>query len=75
MIHERRNGNKTEFLALLERLAQGDTGELTSLEQVLKASHEDPDLFEEEWLRPLLRQGVGVGEAFELILEGTLRPN
>jgi len=75
MIRERRNRDKTEFLALLERLAQDKMGELTSLEQLLKASHENPELFEEEWLWPLLAEGVGLGQAFELLVEGALQPN
>lgn len=77
MIRERRNRPKKGFLALLERCAQGgdDVAEMSDLERLLSASYENPELFQEEWLRPLLAEGLNLDQAFQVVVEGTLRPN
>lgn len=74
-MRERRNRAKKGFLAVLERCAQDDVTEITNLDQLLSASYEDPEAFQEEWLRPLLAEGLNLDQAFEVVVEGTLRPN
>lgn len=49
--------------------------EITALEQFVKESCENPEGFLEEWLRPLLEQGLSMERAYELVMEGALRPN
>jgi len=50
-------------------------GEIIALEELVKGSSENPEAFIEEWLRPLLRQGLSVERAYELVIESVLRPN
>ena len=47
----------------------------SALEQIAKGSTDNPQAFLEEWLRPLLRQGVSMERANERVLESVLRPN
>jgi hypothetical protein len=49
--------------------------ESVALEELVKASYENPDNFREEWLNPLLAEGLNVDGIFEVLLVGTTRPN
>jgi hypothetical protein len=59
----------------LERLSQEELPEIIALEELVKGSTEDPEAFLEEWLRPLLRQGLSIERAYEVVIESVLRPN
>jgi hypothetical protein len=75
MTRVRRNKQNWDFRSFLERWGQGDMVEITALEQFVKESCENPDAFLEEWLRPLLEQGLSMERAYDLVMEGALRPN
>jgi hypothetical protein len=45
------------------------------LEALAKASHEDLEHFEEEWVNPLRAEGLHLNRIFDLLLCGTARPN
>ena len=75
MTRVRRNKQNWDFRSFLERWGQGDMVETAALEQFVKESSENPEGFLEEWLRPLLEQGLSMERAYELVMEGALRPN
>ena len=75
MIGARRKKRKLDYRWFLERLEREDMGEILALEELVKGSSEDPEAFLEEWLRPLLRQGLSIERAYELVIESVLRPN
>ena len=69
---------KPHWDSLLERWGMGEEENLanfSALEQIAKGSTDNPQPFLEEWLRPLLRQGVSMERANERVLESVLRPN
>jgi hypothetical protein len=51
-----------------------DLGE-TVLEALVKASYEDSGDFHEEWVNPLMAEGLNLDRIFDLLLSGTARPN
>jgi len=75
MTRVRRNKQNWDFRSFLERWGQGDMVETAAMEQFVKESSENPEGFLEEWLRPLLEQGLSMERAYELVMEGALRPN
>jgi hypothetical protein len=75
MTRVRRNKQNWDLRSFLERWGLGDMVEITALEQFVKESCENPEGFLEEWLWPLLEQGLSMERAYELVMEGTLRPN
>jgi hypothetical protein len=52
-----------------------DCEEIVVLEELVKASYENPDGFREEWVSPLLAEGLNLDRIFDLLLSGTVRPN
>ena len=72
---ERRKKSKEEFFSFLRDCVRMDAGENVDLEQVLNAFDEDPEIFENNWLRPLLAAGLNLDRACEVVLESILRPN
>jgi len=72
---EQRTRQKQELLTLLEDCVQIEVGEDIDLEQVSKAFDEDPEIFQKNWLRPLIAEGVNLDRACELAVESILRPN
>ena len=72
---EQRKKQKQELLTLLEDCVQIEVGEDIDLEQVSKAFDEDPEIFQKNWLRPLVAEGVNLDRACELAVESILRPN
>jgi hypothetical protein len=72
---EQRKKQKRELLTLLEDCFQIEVGEGIDLEQVSKAFDEDPEIFQKNWLRPLVTEGVNLDRACELAVESILRPN
>ena len=46
-----------------------------ALEQMVKESSQNPDDFDQAWLRPFLSEGLKMDRIYELILDGTIRPN
>ena len=74
MIGTRRKKN-LDYRWFLERLGQEELPEIIALEELVKGSTEDPEAFLEEWLRPLLRQGLSIERAYEVVIESVLRPN
>ena len=75
MMQERRNRRKKGFLSLLDRSVGLEVKENAHLEQLLRASYENPETFQEQWLQPLLSEGLNLDQAYELVVEGTLHPN
>jgi hypothetical protein len=59
----------------LERLSREEMPEIIALEELVKGSSEDPEAFLEQWLRPLLREGLSIERAYEVVIESVLRPN
>jgi hypothetical protein len=74
MMKERGKDYKGEFIALLKRCAKANGG-TEDLQQVLDTAYEDPTLFLENWLQPLLGEGLNPEEALSVVVEGTLQPN
>jgi hypothetical protein len=75
MIGTRRKKQNLDYRWFLERLSQEELPEIIALEELVKGSTEDPEAFLEEWLRPLLRQGLSIERAYEVVIESVLRPN
>jgi hypothetical protein len=75
MIGTRRKKQNLDYRWFLERLDQEELPEIIALEELVKGSTEDPEAFLEEWLRPLLRQGLSIERAYEVVIESVLRPN
>ena len=75
MIGARRKKQNLDYRWFLERLSQEEMPEIIALEELVKGSSEDPEAFLEEWLRPLLRQGLSIERAYEVVIESVLRPN
>jgi hypothetical protein len=75
MIGARRKKQNLDYRWFLERLSQEEMPEIIALEELVKGSTEDPEAFLEEWLRPLLRQGLSIERAYEVVIESVLRPN
>ena len=75
MIGTRRKKQKLDYRWFLERLEHEDMREILALEELVMGSSEDPETFLEEWLRPLLRQGLSIERAYEVVIESVLRPN
>ena len=49
--------------------------EIIALEEFVKGTSENPEAFLEEWLRPLMRQGLSLERAYEVVIESVIRPN
>jgi len=75
MIGARRKKQKLDYRWFLERLEREDMREILALEEFVNGTTEDPEAFLEEWLRPLLRQGLSIERAYEVVIESVLRPN
>ena len=75
MIGTRRKKQNLDYRWFLERLSQEELPEIIALEELVKGSTEDPEAFLEEWLQPLLRQGLSIERAYEVVIESVLRPN
>jgi len=52
-----------------------EAGENVDLQQVFNAFDEDPEIFQKNWLGPLLAAGLNLDRACEVVLESILRPN
>ena len=72
---ERRKKHKEEFFSLFKDCVRMKAGENVDLEQVFNAFDEDPEIFQKNWLRPLLAAGLNLDRACEVVLESILRPN
>jgi len=75
MIGTRRKKRNLDYGWFLERLSREEMPEIIALEELVKGSSEDPEAFLEEWLQPLLRQGLSIERAYEVVIECVLRPN
>jgi hypothetical protein len=75
MIGTRRKKPYVDYRWSPERLEREDMRELVALEEFVKGSSENPEVFLEEWLRPLLRQGFSLERAYEVVIESVIRPN
>jgi len=49
--------------------------EVALLEEFLKASSEEHGYFRENWVFPLLAEGVDIDRIFQLLVNGAVRPN
>jgi hypothetical protein len=76
MRRERKKGAvKAEFSGPLWDSGPRDSSERAVLEELVKASCENPDYFREEWVNPLLDEGLDLDSIFDLLLSGSVRPN
>lgn len=78
MTGKRRKKQHWDSRALPERWEMGkeqNLANLLALEQLVKGSTENPEAFLEEWIRPLLRQGLSMERAYEVVIESVLQPN
>ena len=75
MIGTRRKKPSLDYRWFLERLEREDMREIVALEEFVRGSSEDPEGFLEEWLRPLLKQGLSLERAYEVVIESVIRPN
>ena len=75
MIGTRRKKRNLDYGWFLERLSREEMPEIIALEELVKGSSEDPEAFLEQWLRPLLREGLSIERAYEVVIESVLRPN
>lgn len=74
----RRKKQHWDSRALPERWEMGkeqNLANLLALEQLVIGSTENPEAFLEEWVRPLLRQGLSIERAYEVVIESVLQPN
>lgn len=78
MTGERRKKHRWDWRGLPERWEMGkeqNLATLLALEQLVTGSTENPDAFLEEWIQPLLRQGLSMERAYELVIESVFQPN
>lgn len=78
MTEKRRKKQHWDSRALPERWEMGKEQNLANLlvlEQLVKGSTENPEAFLEEWIRPLLRQGLSMERAYEVVIESVFQPN
>jgi hypothetical protein len=75
MIGTRSKKPKLDYRWFLERLGREDRREIAALEEFVKGSSENPEFFLEEWLRPLLRHGLSLERAYEVVIESVIWPN
>ena len=63
---------------LSERLSREDMETrwmLEALDCIFTESKDYPDRFHENWVKPLLGEGLSLDAAFSLLVEGRFRPN
>jgi hypothetical protein len=71
-----RRKDQIEFSGPLWEDRHANSGEvLLALEQLAKEFNDNPEDFDEIWLRPLLTEGLKVDKIYELLLDGAIRPN
>jgi hypothetical protein len=75
MRRERKKSAVQEFSGPLWDNGPKDLSEKVVLEELVKASYENPDYFREEWVNPLLDEGLDLDRIFDLLLSGSVRPN
>jgi hypothetical protein len=49
--------------------------ESAALEELVRASYENPVEFRADWLNPLLAEGLDIDNIFEVLLAGSTHPN
>jgi hypothetical protein len=67
--------NKQKLLSFLKQRECAGVEESFDLDRILTVFDQDPELFHQDWLRPLLAEGLSPDRACEVILESILRPN
>jgi len=72
---EQRKKHKEEFLTFLKEWLPVEIGKNVDLEQVYKGFDEDPEIFQKDWLSPLLAEGLKLDRVCELVVESIFRPN
>jgi len=75
MSRERKGGAIQEFSGPLWDDRPKEFVSTVVLEELVKASCENPDHFCEEWLHPLVAEGLDLDRIFDLLLNGTVQPN
>lgn len=75
MVKERRRKNKVDLKEFVKRGEWQAGAEVDALEVLMRESYNNPEVFHEEWLRPLLREGLTLESAYDVLVEGTIRPN
>jgi hypothetical protein len=75
MVKERRRKNKIDLKEFVKHGEWQPGAEADALEVLMRESYNNPEVFHEEWLRPLLREGLSLESAYDVLVEGTIRPN
>ncbi|HXY15982.1 MAG TPA: hypothetical protein VEI26_15910 [Terriglobales bacterium] len=72
---EQRKKQKKGLITFLEDCAPIEVGENVGLERLFEAFNEDPEIFQKNWLQPLLAEGLNLDSVYELVMESILCPN
>jgi hypothetical protein len=75
MVKERRRKNKIDLKEFIKLGGRQDEAEIDALECLMRESYEQPEAFQEKWLGPLLREGLSIESAYDVLVEGAIRPN
>lgn len=75
MRRDKKGGTIQEFTGPLWDDHRLESREAVLLEELVKASFEERGYFREEWVNPLLAEGVSLSRVFDLLLSGALQPN
>jgi hypothetical protein len=75
MVKERRRKNKVDLREFMKLGNRQEGGEVDALECLMRESYEQPEVFQERWLGPLLREGLSIETAYDVLVDGMIRPN
>ena len=75
MVKERRRKNKVDLKEFMKLGNRQEGAEVDALECLMRESYEQPEVFQERWLRPLLREGLSIETAYDVLVDGMIRPN
>lgn len=54
---------------------QPHVDEIKALQELLGSSSKNSDQFHQDWVNPLLAEGLSIGRVLDLLISGTVRPN
>lgn len=75
MSRERKNGSLPGFTGPLWDEYRTETGEAVALEELANQSYTQQNGLAEDWLQPLLDEGLSFDGIVDLLLRSRLRPN
>jgi hypothetical protein len=65
----------SEFRGPLWDDQQSEGKEVSVLEELMRESYENQSGFHQDWLQPLLAEGLTLDRVFDLVLDGSIQPN